>query len=132
MQYGRLAVTRRRKADGRRPVEAFFFASRLSSGRLLTCCSFAGTGCFCCMPSWLHLPLTGPGEQECQATLAAANAEARELEAAIAAAAAEAEELEAAIAAEREEAEALRAQLGDLESRNAQQVRGVGAAVSLC
>ena len=64
----------------------------------------------------------GPGEQECQAALAAATEEARQLEAAIAGQLGEAEELEAAIAAEREEAEALRAQLGDLESQNAMQV----------
>lgn len=64
----------------------------------------------------------GSDEQECQAALAAATAEARELEAALAAAEAEAQELGAAIAAEREEAEALQAQLGDLEGRTAQQV----------
>lgn len=63
----------------------------------------------------------GPAEQECQAALAAATEEVRELEAAIAAGMAEAQELSTAIAEEREESEALRAQLGDLESQNAQQ-----------
>ncbi|KAL4436584.1 hypothetical protein ABPG75_003723 [Micractinium tetrahymenae] len=69
----------------------------------------------------------GPDEQECQDALVAATAEARELEAALAVAEAEAQELGAAIAAEREEAEALRAQLGDLESKNAQQGEKVEA-----
>ncbi len=68
-------------------------------------------------------------EQECQAALAAATAEARELEASLAAAEAEAQELGAAIAAEREEAEALQAQLGDLEGKTAQQVRPGRASV---
>lgn len=65
--------------------------------------------------------LAGSSEQ-IQAELAAATDDGRELEAAIAAGSAEVEALAAAIEAEREEAEALRAQLGDLESQNAQQV----------
>lgn len=78
---------------------------------------------------WVALPELpeGPGEEECQVAMAAAAGQERELEAAIAAGVAEAEGLAAAIASEREEAEALRAQLGDLESQNAQQVGGGGA-----
>lgn len=72
---------------------------------------------------WVALPELpeGPGEEECQVAMAAAAGQERELEAAIAAGVAEAEGLAAAIASEREEAEVLRAQLGDLESQNAQQ-----------